>query len=94
MAIFLLVSLIVAIAARAPDFCFASLFWIIAHYAEGCFVLLLGISIILVITIITIVLKLSKSPMIEPVERIAASRMVYYLTLGFISNVSSQYEHD
>ncbi|ROW11727.1 hypothetical protein VPNG_05613 [Cytospora leucostoma] len=85
-AIFLLISLLVATADRAPDYCFASLFWIIEHYAEGSFVLFLGISIILIIAIITIILSLSKSLMIEPVERLAASRMVYYLILGFISN--------
>ncbi|KUI56765.1 hypothetical protein VP1G_04135 [Cytospora mali] len=85
-ATFLLVSLFVAIADRAPDFCFVSLFWIIAHYAEGCFVLLFIILIVLISAIGTIFVRLIRGRMVEPAERVAASRMIYYLALGFISN--------
>ncbi|ROW06016.1 hypothetical protein VMCG_04637 [Cytospora schulzeri] len=85
-ATFLLVSLFVAVGNKAPDYCFASLFWIIEHFAVGGFVLFLLISIALVIAISIILVKLCRSHMVEPVERLAASRMVYYLALGLISN--------
>lgn len=83
-----LVALVVAATDRAPDFCFASLFWFVRVYAPGCLGVLLGVSVILLIVIPTIFFKLSKSHMVDPTERMAASRMIYYLTLGFISNVS------
>lgn len=90
---FLLLNLFVAVGNKAPDYCFASLFWIIEHYAGGCFALFLCIEIILIIVIVTIFVKLSRSYMVDPDERMAASRMIYYLSLGFISNVGCQHEH-
>lgn len=81
-----------AVGDQAPDYCFASLFWIIEHFAVGSFVLFLLISIALIMAIAVILVKLSKSHVIEPTERLAASRMVYYLALGFISNVSFRKE--
>lgn len=83
---FLLATLLVAAISRAPDFCFASLLWIVRPYAKGIFAVLLGVSIVLLIVIITIFVRLSKSRMVDPTERMAASRMSYYLILGFISN--------
>ncbi|KAI3401050.1 hypothetical protein diail_759 [Diaporthe ilicicola] len=83
---FLLAALLVAAISRAPDFCFASLLWIVKPYAKGIFAVLLGVSVVLPPVIITIFVKLSKSRMVDPTERMAASRMIYYLILGFISN--------
>ena len=91
-AVLLLLTLLVAIANKAPDFCFASLFWFLEYYATGCFILLLGILVVLIIAIVTIFVKLCTSHIIEPVERVAASRMTYYLALGLVSNVSCQLE--
>lgn len=82
-----LLALIVAAVARAPDFCFASLFWFLRVYAPGCFGVFVAISVILLIAIGTIFLRLNNSHMVDPTERTAASRMIYYLVLGFISNV-------
>lgn len=82
----LLVSLLVAFGDKAPDYCFASLFWILEHYAVGGFVLFLLISIALVIAVGTIIMRLIRSHAVDPTERMAASRMVYYLVLGIISN--------
>ncbi|KAG6356950.1 hypothetical protein INS49_014825 [Diaporthe citri] len=83
---FLLATLLVAAISRAPDFCFASLLWIVKPYAKGIFAVFLGVSVVLLLVIITIFVKLSKGRMVDPTERMAASRMIYYLILGFISN--------
>lgn len=87
-AVFTIAALVVAAVDRAPDFCFASLYWFVKVYAPGCFAVTAGASVMMLITIGIIFLKLNRSHMVEPTERLAASRMVYYLALGFISNVS------
>ncbi|OTA61265.1 hypothetical protein K449DRAFT_331384 [Hypoxylon sp. EC38] len=71
---------------RPPNFCFASLFWFVARWAKGGFVLLLMIAIILAICSVLIFLKLSRYSLIEDSERISASRMVYYLALAVVTN--------
>ncbi|KKY35557.1 hypothetical protein UCDDA912_g04466 [Diaporthe ampelina] len=83
---FLLATFLVAAISRAPDFCFASLLWIVKPYAKGIFAVFLGVSVVLLLVIITIFVTLNKSRMVDPTERMAASRMIYYLILGFISN--------
>ncbi|KAI2621621.1 hypothetical protein GGR54DRAFT_72661 [Hypoxylon sp. NC1633] len=69
-----------------PGFCFASLFWFVAKWAEGGFVLLLMVTIILTICGVIIFLKLTRNLTIEDSERINASRMVYYLALAVVTN--------
>ncbi|KAI0885133.1 uncharacterized protein GGS22DRAFT_139389 [Annulohypoxylon maeteangense] len=71
---------------RPPSFCFASLFWFVAKWAEGGFVLLLLISVVLAICSVVIFLKLTRHAMIEDSERVSASRMVYYLALAVVTN--------
>ncbi|KAI1215045.1 uncharacterized protein F4807DRAFT_18900 [Annulohypoxylon truncatum] len=71
---------------RPPSFCFASLFWFVAKWAEGGAVLLLLIAVILAICSFVIFLKLTRHAMIEESERINASRMVYYLALAVVTN--------
>lgn len=83
-----LVTLIVAIVERGPDFCFASLFWFIRTYSQGGFAVFLTVATITLVVMGTIFLKLNKSRTVSPTERMAASRMIYYLALGFISEVS------
>lgn len=39
-------------------------------------------------SVVIIFIKLHRSVTIDPTERVSASRMVYYLSLGFISSVS------
>ncbi|KAI1342017.1 hypothetical protein F5Y15DRAFT_330413 [Xylariaceae sp. FL0016] len=84
--ILLLITGLVAFFIRAPDFCFASLFWFVAKWAEGGFILLLAIAVILTICAIVIFLKLKRYSMIENSQRVTASRMVYYLVLAVVSN--------
>ena len=72
----------------ASDFCFASLFWFVAHYSMGCFVVLTAISATLTACLIIIFFKLSRSICVEVSERVAASGLVYYLAIAIISNVS------
>lgn len=83
-----LVTTIVAAVERAPDFCFASLFWFIRAYAPGGFAVFVTVATTTLIIIGIVFLKLNKSRMVSPTERVAASRMIYYLVLGFISEVS------
>ncbi|KAJ4389203.1 hypothetical protein N0V93_006666 [Gnomoniopsis smithogilvyi] len=82
-----LVTLIVAIVEKAPDFCFASLFWFIRTYSTGGFAVFVTVATLTLIVMGTIFLKLNRSRNISPTERVAASRMIYYLALGFISEV-------
>lgn len=84
-----LVTLIVAVVERAPDFCFASLFWFIRTYSQGGFAVFLTVATITLVVMGTIFLKLNKSRTVSPTERMAATRMIYYLALGFISEVST-----
>lgn len=83
-----LVALIVAATDRAPDYCFASLFWFVRSYANGCFAAFLIFSITTLIVIASMSWKLKKSQTISPTERLTATRMIFYLALGFISEVS------
>jgi hypothetical protein len=84
----LLVTGLVGIFIRAPNFCFASLFWFVAKWAKGAFVMMLVIAVVLLLCNVVIFLKLTRYSTIENSERVAASRMVYYLALAIVSNVS------
>lgn len=71
---------------RPPTFCFASLFWFVAKWAEGGFVLLLIIAVVLAICSIIIFTRLTRYSIIETSERVSASRTVYYLVLAVVTN--------
>lgn len=86
-----LTNFLVADFIRAKDFCFASLFFLIATYGTGCFGVLTAITAILLVCGITIFMKLHRSTKIEVTERVTSSRMVYYLALATISNVSGKH---
>lgn len=72
---------------RAPNFCFAALFWFVAKWAEIGFALLIVIVVIMAICGVIIYLRLSRNSMIEDDERIGASRMIYYIALAIIPNI-------
>ncbi|KAI1761312.1 hypothetical protein GGR53DRAFT_36581 [Hypoxylon sp. FL1150] len=71
---------------RPPSFCFASLFWFVAKWAEGGFVLLLAVAVILALCSFIIFLRLTRYSTIETSERVSASRTVYYLALAVVTN--------
>lgn len=77
---------------RAPNFCFASLFWFVAKWAEGGFGLLIAIAVILAACAVILYIKLTRNSMIEDEERVSASRMIYYIALAIIPNVSVYYQ--
>ncbi|EAA31862.3 hypothetical protein GE21DRAFT_7316 [Neurospora crassa] len=81
----LLLNLLVAIFDRSSNFCLTSLFWFVAHYSVWCFGLLVGISGLLLVCVVVIFVRLHRSNKIALIERAAASRMVYYMTLAIIS---------
>ncbi|CAK7209165.1 hypothetical protein SCUCBS95973_000358 [Sporothrix curviconia] len=84
--ILLLTNFLVADFIRSPDFCFASLFWFVAIYSRGSFAVFLAIDIILVLCTAIIFIRLTRSTQIDISERVSASRMVYYLAMGILSN--------
>ncbi|KAK2066505.1 hypothetical protein P8C59_000317 [Phyllachora maydis] len=81
-----LANFLVAAFDPAADLCLTYLFWFAAHWSWGCFALLTAIASILLICCIGIFLQLTRSTKIEVTERVAASRMVYYLAVAIISN--------
>ncbi|KAK1594878.1 uncharacterized protein LY79DRAFT_578455 [Colletotrichum navitas] len=82
---FLLVTYLVTLFVRPPNFCFASLFWFVQRWKEGCFVILTIISVALLASTLVIFFRLHNNARIENSERVAASRMVYFLAVAFIS---------
>ncbi len=87
----LVITGLVAFFIRAPNFCFASLFWFVAKWAEGAFILLTIIAVVLALCITLIYVKLTRCTTIETSERVGASRMLYYLVVAVLSNVSLRY---
>lgn len=79
----------VAIIAPAQPICFASLPWFIARWAVGAFVILTTATIVLAVSALILFRQLSAHLLIENDQRIEGSRMVYFLALGAVSNVSS-----
>ncbi|KAI1774193.1 hypothetical protein F4818DRAFT_76104 [Hypoxylon cercidicola] len=71
---------------RPPSLCFASLFWYVAKWAEGGFILLLVVVVILAVCSVIIFIKLTRYSTIETSERVSASRTVYYLALAVVTN--------
>lgn len=86
--LFTLANFLVADFIRTPDFCFSSLFWFVARYAVGCFAVLVLVTATILICVIIVAVRLYRSIKIEVTERVCASRMVYYMALAFVSNVS------
>lgn len=82
---FLLITYLVTLFIRPPNFCFASLFWFVQRWKEGCFALLVLISAVLFGCAMIIFFRLHNNSRIENAERVAASRMVYFLAVAFIS---------
>jgi hypothetical protein len=72
---------------KEPDTCFASLMWFITRYGKLGLVLLSIIVALMLISAVIIFFRLSTVNLIDEHQRIAASRMVYYLVLGVISLV-------
>ncbi|KAK9799277.1 hypothetical protein AB5N19_04633 [Seiridium cardinale] len=83
----LLITGLVTFFIPSADFCFASLFWFVAKWAEGGFALLAIIIAVLVGCTITVFLKLTRHSTIETSERVEASRMVYFLSVAILSNI-------
>lgn len=77
---------------EAPDFCYASLFWFVQTWRLEAAILLTTTACILIIGAIVIFARLHQGASVGHVERATASRMVYYMILGAILNVSSHDE--
>ncbi|OAA66106.1 hypothetical protein ISF_03944 [Cordyceps fumosorosea ARSEF 2679] len=71
---------------QPPNFCFASLFWFVQRYRVECFGLFTAISGSLLLGSLITFVRLYRSSTGSVIERIAASRMVYYMAIGAITN--------
>ena len=79
-----------------PNACFASLIWFISKFGKLGFVMLTTVGALMIAAALTIFIRLSTVNLIDQHQRIAASRMVYYLVLGILSLVCSainRYDH-
>ncbi|EGY17781.1 uncharacterized protein VDAG_01463 [Verticillium dahliae VdLs.17] len=83
----LLVTFVVTLFIRPPNFCFGSLFWFVQRWKAGVFILLIVIAATLLVCTVIIAWRLHNNCQIDESERVAASRMVYYLTMAIISTV-------
>lgn len=70
------------------DTCFASLMWYLTRYGSLGLIMLSIIAVLMLVSALTIFFRLSNVNLIDEHQRIAASRMVYYLVLGLLSLVS------
>lgn len=84
--VLLVITGLVGVFVQPPTFCFASLFWFVAKWAKGGFAILLIITVVLATCIAIIFTKLTRYSIIEDSERVAASRMVFYLALAVVTN--------
>lgn len=72
---------------KGRDTCFATLVWFVTTYGDLGLILFPIASGLMLISALVIFVRLSSVNLIDEHQRIAASRMVYYLILGFISTV-------
>lgn len=70
------------------DRCFASLAWFVEHFGRLSLILLSITGGLTIISTIIIFYRLTTVSSISQCQRIAASRMVYYLVLSMVSLVS------
>ncbi|KAJ3483830.1 hypothetical protein NLG97_g7210 [Lecanicillium saksenae] len=71
---------------QPPNFCFASLFWFVQKYRVACFSLFTAIAGSLLLGCGITFTRLFRSTSGGAIERIAASRMVYYMCIAAITN--------
>lgn len=83
----LIATYVVTRVVQPPNFCFASLFWFVQRYRVLCFALFTIISGSLLLGSVITFIRLYQSSTGGVIERIAASRMVYYMCIGAITNV-------
>lgn len=71
------------------DLCFASLLYYVADFGLWGLVLFASMTVLMILSAITIFWRLSNATMVDQHQRIAASRMVYYLVMGIVALVSN-----
>jgi hypothetical protein len=74
--------------------CFASLVWYVQRYGILGLKLLAITGVLMTLAAVIIFVRLSTVSLIDEHQRIAASRMVYYLVLGIVSLVSCSHSSD
>jgi hypothetical protein len=74
-----------------PDTCFASLLWFVTKYGKLGFILLTTSASLMIISALTIFIRLSCVNLVDEHQRITASRIVYYLVVGIVSLVGATF---
>jgi len=72
---------------RPSNFCLAALFYFVGRWKQFCLAVVIGIAVTLLICSGIVFWKLQNSVKVDSTERVAASRMVYYLIVAVISLV-------
>jgi len=73
---------------KEADKCFASLMWFVVNFGVLGLILLSVVALLMILSAVTIFYRLSTHKIIDQNQRIAASRMVYYLVLTLVGSVS------
>ncbi|KAI9158694.1 hypothetical protein HJFPF1_06692 [Paramyrothecium foliicola] len=81
----LLGTFLVTVFNRPPNFCFASLFWLVHRWKLGILIVLSLIMGFLLLAVGIIGLRLRSTATINEAERLAAYRMVFYLSISVAS---------
>ncbi|KAI5461168.1 hypothetical protein BGZ63DRAFT_404064 [Mariannaea sp. PMI_226] len=84
-----MVALTITMMMRPPNFCFACLVWYLQPYQLGCFIFLIVVVALLAVEVTIVFFRLVNATNLGPMERIEASRMVYFLIVAIVSNVSN-----
>ncbi len=72
---------------KTTDRCVGSLVWWVYEYATAATAIVSALIFLFIVLAITIGFRLVKSVKLDPSDRIAASRMVYYLAFGVLVQV-------
>lgn len=76
---------------KQPNHCFASLMWFVTNFGVAGLGILCAIAFFAISSSVIIFYRLSTHKVIDQHQRIAASRVVYYLILKLVGLVSEHY---
>jgi hypothetical protein len=76
---------------KQPNHCFASLMWFVTNFGVAGLGILCSIAFFAISSSVIICYRLSTHKAIDQHQRIAASRVVYYLILKLVGLVSERY---
>jgi hypothetical protein len=81
----LVVTIVIAQVNLPPNFCFASLYWLVHRWKTGVLVTAAIMTFLLLVELLIVTIRLRSNADIAETERLAAFRMVFYLATAVIS---------